>query len=105
MVAIPIYRGKKIDSSEDAEGGLSPCEKFIITDNIEIVTKGVYNSAHEMNFDEEIVIADIFIEIDPSTLTISFDNGETFKSIKETEELLGYGTLQRALSTGIVDLG
>jgi len=74
-VLTPIYRAKKIDSDELVEGYLMPFAN----------TKGwfirILNYTDLMNAE---------FEIDPSTLEISFDNGDTwyddFQLIDETLE-------------------
>ena len=44
------------------------------------------------------------IEIKPETIQYSLDNGTTWNSESKLQELLGYGNLQRSLSTGRVEL-
>ena len=75
---IPIYRAKKIDSDEYIKGSYVPDsygKNGYIIENTEWSQLSAIDGS-TINCLEE----DSFIEIDPSTLEISFDNGENFDS-------------------------
>jgi len=81
-VSMPIYRGKKIDSDEYVEGFYYK-SKAGYTREYHAILRG------SIEYDESIA-PDSIIEIDPSTLAISFDDGDTwyddFQLIDETLE-------------------
>lgn len=75
---IPIYRAKKIDSDEYFEG----C--YVKGNSYKGLIHWIYTGGYyvekldnSMNDNRE--------EIDPSTLEISFDNGETWRSMSDIE--------------------
>jgi hypothetical protein len=79
---IPIYRAKKLDSDEYVEG-------YYFYENIDVVKhefKNEYREAenHYIGFGNGY--ADL---IDPSTLAISFNNGDTWEDLSTTDTVIG----------------
>jgi len=72
IIAIPIYRAKKIDSNMHVIGYLNP--PFSKGSHSITIANEFFSSTHH--------------QINPSTLQISFDSGERWRSIKEVANIL-----------------
>lgn len=87
QINIPIYRAKKINDDEWVEGYYIPFNP----DSYEcILSIDPISTMEDWNRSGLIEYGEVRHKIDANTLTISFDNGETFDDINECKKAIDY---------------